>query len=69
MTIGMNNVEQADNVGIPHFLEERDFANGSAWHAFIFSFEANFLQGDNSAAIGEVSSFVDDTVGTWKASE
>jgi hypothetical protein len=64
VTIGMDNVEQADNVGIPHFLEERDFANSGAWNTFIFSFEADFLQGDNSAAIGEVSSFVDNTIGT-----
>jgi hypothetical protein len=69
VTICVNNIEQTDNVRISHFLEERDFANGGAWDAFIFSFEADLLQGDDSTAIGEVSSFVNDTVGAWKMSE
>ena len=64
----MNNIEQTDNVGISHFLEERNFANGGTWDAFIFSFEADLLQGDNSTAIGKVPGFVDDTVGTCKVS-
>lgn len=64
----MDDVEQTNNVGISHLLQERDFADGGTGDALIFSFEADFLQGDNSAAIGKVSSFVDDTVGTWKVS-
>lgn len=68
MPIGMDDVEQSNNVGISHLLQERDFADGSTGDAFILSFEADLLQGDNSTAIGKVPSFVDDTVGTCKVS-
>jgi hypothetical protein len=64
----MDDIEQANNVGVSHLLEERDFADGGTGDTFIFSFEADLLQGDNSTAIGKVSSFVDNTVGTWKVS-
>lgn len=65
MAVGVHNVEQADNVGIPHLLEEGDLADGGAGDSFILSLEADLLEGDDATIVGEVSGLVDDTVGAW----
>lgn len=62
MAVGVDNVEETQDVVVFHLLEERDLANGGAGDAFIFGFEADLLEGDDFAAIGEVAGFVDDTV-------
>lgn len=62
MAVRVDNVEEADDVVVLHFLEEGYFADGSAGNAFVFGFEADFLEGDDAAAIGEVTGLVDDTV-------
>ena len=63
MSIGVHNVEQADDIGVVHLLEQGDFANGGGGHAFVFGFEADLLEGDDSMVRGgEVAGFVDDAV-------
>jgi hypothetical protein len=61
----VDNIEQADNVGVSQFLEEGYFADGSAGNTFVFGLEANLLEGDDAAAVGKVSRLVDDTVCAW----
>lgn len=69
VAVGVDNVEQADNVGVVHLLEEGDLANGRGWHALILGFEADLLQRDDSLVFGgEVPRLVDDSVGAWGVS-
>lgn len=65
MSVGVYDVEKADNVGVIHLLEKRDLSNGGGRDALVFSLETDLLQGDNSIVLGgEIASFVDNTVGS-----
>jgi hypothetical protein len=63
VAVGVDNVEEADNVRVVHFLEKRDLANGSGRDTLILGFETDLLEGDN-ALIGsaQVEGFVNNTV-------
>ena len=65
MAIGMDDVEQLDDVGILHFLEEGDLADGRARNTLILSLQTDFLQGDNSVGVAEFAGLVDNTVRSW----
>lgn len=59
----MNNIEQANNVRVVHFLEQRNFADSCRGDTLIFGFETNLLERDNALVrMGEVASLVDDSV-------
>jgi hypothetical protein len=62
VTVGVDNVEQLNDVGILHLLEQGDLADGSARNAFIFSLETDLLQGDDTVGVVQFASLVDDTV-------
>lgn len=63
MTVGVHDVEEADNVAVVHLLEEGNLADGSRGHTFVFGFEPDLLQGDDSVVFGsEVFGLVDNTV-------
>lgn len=70
VAVGVDDVEEAHDVGVVHFLEKRDLANGSGRNTFIFGFKTDLLEGDN-ALVGsaQVEGFVDNTVraceGRW----
>jgi hypothetical protein len=65
MTIGVHDVEEADDIGVVHLFEKGNLADGGRWHAFIFGFEADFLEGDNALVLcGEISRFVHDSIST-----
>lgn len=64
VTVGMDNVEQAHNVGIAHLLEEGNLADGGRGNALILGFKTDLLECDDSATVGKVARLVDDTVGT-----
>jgi hypothetical protein len=51
VAIGVNNVEQAHDVGIIHFFKERDLADRSGRNALIFGFKADLLE-RNDTLIG-----------------
>lgn len=65
MAVGVDNVKQADNVGVSQFLEKGDFSDSSAGDTFVFGFEANLFKGDYAAAIGKVTRLVDNTIRAW----
>jgi hypothetical protein len=68
VAVGVHNVQQADNVGVVHLLEQRDLANGGRGNALIFGFEANLLECDNALVLCcEVAGLVDNSVGSWLA--
>jgi hypothetical protein len=48
VSVGVYDVQEADDARVVHFLEERDFTNGGGWNAFIFSFKADLLESDDS---------------------
>lgn len=63
MAVGVDDVEKADDVGVVHLFEERDLADGGRGHAFVFGFEADLLEGDDSLVLGgEVARFVNNSV-------
>ena len=63
VAVGVDDVEEAHDVGVVHFLEKRDLTDGSGRDTFIFGFEADLLE-SNNALIGraQVEGFVDNTV-------
>jgi hypothetical protein len=65
VAVGVDDVEQADDVRVVHFLEQRNLANGGGRDALILSLETDLLQ-RNNALVGsaQVESLVDDTVRT-----
>jgi len=66
VAVGVDDIEEADDVWVLELLEEGDLANGGGGDAFIFGLETNLLQGNDAAAIEEVAGLVDDTVGTCR---
>ena len=63
VAVGVDNVEQAHNVGVAHLLEERDFADGSRRDTFILGFQTDLLECDDAVVGGaEVAGFVNNTV-------
>jgi hypothetical protein len=67
VAVGVDNVEEADNVWVAHLLEERDLADGSRGHTFILGFETDLLECDDAVVGGaEVAGFVDNTVRACK---
>lgn len=62
MTIGVDNVQQLDNVGVLHFFEKRDLADGGTGNTLIFGFQSDLLEGNNSVRMGQLAGLVDDTV-------
>lgn len=62
MAIGMDNIQQLDDVGVLHLLEEGNLANCSAGDALIFGFESNLLQGNDTVGVIEFTGLVDHTV-------
>ena len=65
VAVGVDNVEQANDVRVVHFLEQRNLADGRGRDALILGLETDLLQ-RNNALVGsaQVESLVDDTVRT-----
>ena len=65
VAVGVDNVEQAHDVGVVHLLEQRDLADGCRRDALIFGLEADLLEGDDAPVLGrQVLGLVDDSVST-----
>lgn len=65
MAVGVDNVEEADDVRVVHFFEEGDFANGGRWDAFIFGFKTDLLQCNDPLVFGgEVAGLVNNAIST-----
>lgn len=64
MAISMNDVQEADDIGVVHFLEERDLSDRRAGYTLIFGFEADFLQGHDTGRMCKIACLVDNAVGT-----
>jgi len=63
VAVNVDDVEQADNVGVAHFLEEADLSNRRGGDAFVLGLETYLLERDDAAPVGEIPRAVDDTVG------
>lgn len=67
VAVGVDDVEQADNVRVVHLLEQGDFADGGRRNAFVLGLEADLLERDDALVRrGQVAGLVDDAVGTWR---
>ncbi len=64
MSVGVDDVEEADDVGIVHFFKEGNFADCGGRYAFVFGFEADLFKGDDSTWVAEVTGFVNYAIGT-----
>ena len=49
VAVGVDDVEEADDVGVFHLFEEGDLADGGGGDAFIFGLETDLLEGDDAA--------------------
>lgn len=66
MTVGVDDIQEAHDVGVRHLLEKRDLADSSGGNPFIFSLKTNFLESNDPVAILKVFGFVDDSVRSCK---
>lgn len=66
VAVCMHDIEEAYDIWVIHLFEQRNLANCGAGNAFIFGFEANLLQRDNTVGMVEFAGFVDDTVSTYR---
>ena len=64
VAVGVDNVEEADNVGVAHLLEQGDLADGSRGNALILSLEADLLERNNATIVEQVARLVYNTVGS-----
>ena len=48
MAVCVDDVEETHDSGVVHFLEDGDFADGGAGHAFVFGFETDLFEGDDA---------------------
>jgi hypothetical protein len=64
VAVGVNNVEQADDVGVAHLLQQGDLTDGSRGDALVLGLESDLLEGHDAPAISEVARLVDDAIGT-----
>jgi hypothetical protein len=64
VAVGVNDVQQLDNVGVLHLLEERDLADGGAGDALILGLETDLFQSDNAVGGVQFTGLVNDTVGS-----
>ena len=62
MAIGVDDVEQLDDVGVAHLLQQGDLTDGGTRDTLIFSFKADLLQRYYATAVGKVPGLVDDAV-------
>ena len=63
LAVGVDDVEELDDIGVRHFFEEGDFADGGGGDAFVFGFEADLFEGHDAVVVAEVFGAVDDAVG------
>src|SRR5690242_13656725 len=69
VAVGVHDVEQTDDVGVVHLLEQRNLANGGRGDTLIFGLEADLLERDDALVLCcEVAGLVDDAVGSWRLS-
>jgi hypothetical protein len=63
VAVGVDDVEQAHNVGIVHLLEQRNLADGRGRDALILGFEPDLLEGEDALVLcRQVLCLVDDAV-------
>jgi hypothetical protein len=63
VAVGVDDVEQAHDVGVVHLLEQRDLPDGRRRDALVLGFEADLLERDDALVLrGEVLGLVDDSV-------
>lgn len=63
VAVGVDDVEETHDVGVVHFLEQRDLADGGRGHAFVFGLEADLLERDDAVVLcGQVARLVDNAV-------
>lgn len=66
VTVGVDDVQQADNVWVVHLLEQRNLTDGSRRDTLIFGFQTDLLEGDNAVVGGgQITGFVDNSVRAW----
>lgn len=64
VAVCVDDVEETDNVRVVHLLEERDLADRGARDALILGFQADLLESNDAAGMGQVARLVDNSVGT-----
>jgi hypothetical protein len=63
VSVGVNNIQQAQDIGVLHLLEQADLSDGGRRHAFIFGFETDLFECDDTLIrSAQITRFVDDTV-------
>lgn len=64
MTVGVNNIQEADDVWVVKFSQDGNLADGGTGNALVFSLETDLFEGDDAAIVAEIAGFVDNTIST-----
>jgi hypothetical protein len=64
VAVGVNNIQEADDVWVVKFSQDRNLADGGAGNALVFGLETDLFEGDDAAIVAEITGFVDNTIGT-----
>lgn len=64
MAVGVNNIQEADDVGVVQFSQDGNLADGGTGNAFVFGLETDLFESDNAAIVAEITGFVDNTIST-----
>lgn len=65
VAIGVDDVEEADDVWVVHLLEEGNLTDGGGWNTLILSLKADLLESDNASIVEEIAGLVNNSVSTW----
>lgn len=64
VAVGVNNIQEADDVWVVKFSQDGNLADGGARNAFIFGLETDLFESDDAAIVAEIAGFVDNTIST-----
>jgi hypothetical protein len=64
VAVGVNNIQEADDVGVVKLSQDGNLANGGAGNAFVFGLETDLFESDDAAIVAEITGFVDNTIST-----
>jgi hypothetical protein len=64
VAVGVNNIQEADDVGVVQFSQDGNLADGGAGNAFVFGLETDLFESDNAAIVAKITGFVDNAIST-----
>ena len=65
VAVGVDDVEEAHDVGVAHLLQQGDLADGGRRDALVLGLESDLLERHDATAISGIAGLVDHSIGSW----